>query len=210
MNTLFACVDLGCTKSAAVVVEAMNGGEARVLGFGQSQCRGLRKGIIVDLDEAARSLLAALRKAEQMANRRVDKIFVNTTGPDVSTQNTHGVVPIMPANRTITREDVHRALRHSRQVILPPDRCLLHATPRWFHLDGAERVSDPLGKTGVRLEVSTHLITTSSRQIENLEQCALKAQVEIEQIVFSGLASGMSVTTRTERAKRVAVVDMGA
>ncbi len=210
MNNVLACVDLGCTKSAAVVAEITEDARVRVLGFGQSVSRGLRKGVVTDEEEATRALLTALRKAEQMANRRVTKIFLNTSGADLSTQNTQGVVPIVPAHRTITREDVDRAIRHSKQVILPPDRCLLHALPRWFQLDGMERVTDPLGKKGVRLEVNTHLVTVSSRQVESLERCAQRAQVEIEQIVFSGLASCLSVTTREDRTKKVAVVDLGA
>ncbi len=210
MNHFFACVDLGCTKSAAVVAEMIGDQEVRVLGFGQSACRGLRKGTITDEEEATRSLLTALRKAEQMANRRVTKVYLNTSGARLSTQNTQGVVPIVPPNRLITQEDVDRALRHSKQVILPPDKYLLHAIPRWFRLDGAVRLSNPLGQKGVRLEVHTHLVVVPSQQIESLERCAQRAQVEVEHIVFSGLASALSVVTPEERAKGVAVVDLGA
>lgn len=204
-----AAIDIGTTKAVTVLADVDGKSEPRVLAVGTALCRGLRRGTVVDIEDTAQSVLTSVRRAEQMADRKISHVIVSVTGEHISGTNTQGIVPIVPPGRTITREDVNRVINHSKQIALPGDRELIHAIPRSFKVDGQDGVHRPFGMNGERLEVSTHLVSGQATHIQNLERCVNRAQIEVDAVVLAPIASGIAVLTDQEMQSGVAVVDFG-
>ncbi len=204
-----AAIDIGTTKTVTVLADVDGKSDPRVLAVGSAPCKGLKRGTVVDIEETAQSVLASVRKAEQMADKKISHVTVSVTGEHIAGTNTQGIVPIVPPGRTITREDVNRVINHSKQIAMPGDRELIHAIPRSFKIDGQDGVHRPFGMNGERLEVSTHLVSGQATHIQNLERCVNRAQIEVDAVVLSSIASGMAVLSEQEMNSGVAVVDFG-
>jgi cell division protein FtsA len=204
-----AAIDIGSTKAVTVIAELDTSGAPRVVAVGQAKCNGLKRGTVVDIEETARAVVESIRKAEQMANRKITDVVVSITGDHLHSKPSKGLVPILNPSRTITREDVHRVINHSKQIVLEGERELILAVPRAFKVDGNDGVSRPIGMSGERLEVSTLLITGLTTHLENLEKCVSRAQVEAENFVPQHLATGLAVASPTEKEMGVAIIDIG-
>jgi cell division protein FtsA len=204
-----AAVDIGSTKVVAAIVDLENGGSPRLIGVGIAPCSGTKKGVVVDIEDTAEAIVGAIRKAEHMANRKIGAAAVSISGEHLRSRESRGLVPILNPARTISREDVHRVINHSKQIAIENDREMIMAIPRSFRVDGQDGVTRPLDMSGERLEVDTLLVTGLSSHIDNLQKSMSKAQLEVENVVPRAIATGLAVTDASERDSGVAVIDIG-
>jgi len=203
-------IDIGSSKVASVIGQA-NEDAINVLGVAEIPSRGVRRGQIVDIEEAAQSINAALDAAERMAGYSVDHVFVSLSGVHIMSQNSKGIVAISTPNGEIQPSDVDRVLEAAGAISTPSTTAILHVLPKTFTVDGEGGIKDPVGMTGVRLEVDTHIITANSVSVKNVQRVLeQEAGVSVAAVVFSGLASSLSVLTDTEKELGVILVDIGA
>jgi len=203
-----AGLDIGTTKTCTVVASATPTG-LEVIGFGEAPSSGLRKGVITDLEEAVRSIEAATERAERMAGVHVSQVYVGVTGEHVRSTNNRGVVAVNGEDREVVRGDVRRAVEASKLIDVGAERQIIHAIPRHFTVDGHDGVTDPLGMSGARLEVDTHVVTGGNSFITNVLKCVHRAGLEPAGIVFEPLASSASTLSAEERQAGVALLDIG-
>ncbi len=202
-------LDVGTTKICAIIGEGGRDGAVRVLGIGIEPARGLSKGVVVNLDEAAASIAIAIEKAERLSGCKIGSAYVGVTGEHISSLNSRGVVPIGRSGGDISVDDVRRAVEAAKAVAVPSQREVIHVIPRTFIVDGQSGVLDPVGMAGVRLEVETHIVTGAATSLQNLARCVRRAGVEIDEMVLEPLACGEAVLTPAERRLGVALVDIG-
>lgn len=207
---IVAGIDIGTAKITTIVASVPESGPLNIMGVATNASRGIRKGQIVDIEEATATIVESLEAAERMAGYSISSAFLSVGGSHLQSQNSHGVVAVSEPQKEITSEDVKRAIQAASAVSMASTREILHVLPRMFIVDSQDGIKDPLGMTGVRLEVSTHLITVSSTALRNLEKCASLVGVDVEGFVFSGLASSMSVLSETEKELGVILADIGA
>ena len=201
-------LDIGTTKTCAVVaVDGPNGLE--IVGVGEAPSKGMRKGVVVDLDETIKSIEAATEKAERMAGIHVDNVFVGITGDHMRSTNNRAVVAVSGEDREVSPVDVRRVIDASKIINLPADRQIIHALPRFFTVDGQDGVEDPVGMAGGRLEVDTHLITGGSTFITNVLKCVHRAGLEAAGLVFEPLASSIATLMAEEKQVGVVLLDIG-
>lgn len=180
-----------------------------IVGVSSVESRGIKKGQIVDLDEAVEATIASVEGAERMAGYNLDSAYVALGGAHLSSQNSHGVVAVSDPDGEISKDDVDRVVEAASAVSLPSSRELIHVIPKEFVVDGESGVKIPLGMSGVRLEVNTHLVTASAAAVKNMKKAIHDVGVDIEGLVFSGLASAEAVLTKTEKELGCVVVDVG-
>lgn len=180
-----------------------------IMGVATFPSKGLRKGQVVDIEEATSSVVTSLEAAERMAGYSISSAFLSIGGAHIMSQNSHGVVAVAEPQKEIGKDDVRRAIEAAKAVSLPSTREILHILPREFIVDSQEGIKDPVGMSGVRLEVNTHLITAGVTALRNLEKCASLVGVDVEGFVFGGLASAEAVLTETEKELGVVLVDIG-
>lgn len=184
-------------------------GEVNIIGVSTVPSRGLRKGQVVDIDEATTAITESLEAAERMAGYSVAAAYVSVGGNHIASQNSHGVVAVAEPEKEIAPQDVERVIEAAKAVSLPSSREILHVLPRGFVVDSQEGIKDPVGMTGVRLEVDTHLITGGSTALRNLAKCVSEVGVDVEGLVFGGLASAEAVLSETEKELGVVLIDIG-
>ena len=201
-------LDIGTTKTCAVVaVEGPNGLE--IVGVGEAPSLGMRKGVVVDLDETIKSIEAATEKAERMAGLHIDGVFVGITGDHIRSTNNRAVVATSSDDREVTHVDVRRVVDASKIINLPADRQIIHALPRYYTVDGQDGVDDPVGMAGGRLEVDTHIITGGTTFITNVLKCVHRAGLEANGLVFEPLASSYATLQPEEKQVGVVLLDIG-
>ena len=203
-------IDVGTSKVCALIGEVSRDGRLTIMGHGTVPASGLKKGVVVNIDQTVRSIADAVERAERLSGWKIDRAFVSVGGQHVSSQNSTGQVAVTAHHREVTREDVNRAIEVARAVSIPSNREVLHVMRRGFVVDGQEGVKDPIGMSALRLEVETHIVTGSATAIQNLSKCVLAAGVKIDELVVSSLASAEAVLTETEKDLGVAVADIGA
>ncbi len=209
MPKLVAGLDIGTTKVCAVVAHVDAAG-VQLIGFGTAPSRGIRRGAVADLKEAARSVQEAVERAEKAAGREIRSAYVAVCGDHIAGQTTRGVVAVAGPDREIRSTDVTRALEAARVSAVPAsDREVLHVLPRHFVVDGTDGVRNPIGMYGVRLEVEAHVVTGASTQVANLVKCVEQAGVEVEGLVLAVLATAEAVLSGAERELGVAVCEVG-
>lgn len=203
-------VDIGSSKIATVIGQLQED-SINILGVSEVPSRGVRKGQIVDIEEAATSLNSSLDIAERMAGYSVDRVFVSISGVHVGSQNSKGIVAISHPQGEIGHEDINRVLEAAGAVSMPSSRNIIHVLPKTFTVDGESGIKDPVGMTGVRLEVDTHIISANSTSVKNIQR-VLESEggVGVNALVFSGFASSLSTLTDTEKELGVLMVDIGA
>ncbi len=207
---MVAAIDVGSTKIATLIGQLSEDGEKiNVVGASSIPSLGVRKGQIVNIEEAADAIVKSVEAAERMAGFSLTKTFVSVGGAHVSSQNSHGIVAVAEPQGEIIPEDVRRVIEAARAISLPSSREILHVIPKAFAVDSQEGVADPVGMSGVRLEVETHIITGSTTAIKNLAKCVAEVGASIEAMVFSGIASAEAVLTETEKELGVVLVDIG-
>lgn len=202
-------IDIGSSKITTIISTIQDDSRVNVIGVSSVPSKGLRKGQVVDIDEAVSSISQSLEGAERMAGYSVGTAFVSVDGTHIESQNSKGVVAISDRTGEITESDVTRVIEAARAISLPSSREILHVIPRYFVVDSQSGIKDPLGMNGVRLEVETHIITGAATAFRNITKCVSQVGVDVEGIVFSGLAASYSVLTDTEKELGVILVDFG-
>jgi cell division protein FtsA len=201
-------LDIGTTKTCAIVaVEGPQGLE--IVGVGEAPSLGMRKGVVVDLDETIKSIEGAIEKAERMAGMHIADVFVGITGDHIRSTNNRAVVATTSDDREVSAADVRRVIDASKIINLPADRQIVHALPRYFTVDGQEGVEDPVGMAGGRLEVDTHIVTGGSTFITNVLKCVHRAGLEAAGLVFEPLASSAATLALEEKQVGVVLLDIG-
>jgi len=180
-----------------------------IVGASSVESKGVKKGQIVDIEEAVESTIASVEAAERMAGYSLQSAFVSVGGAHIHSQNSHGVVAVSDPDGEINPEDVGRVIEAASAISLPQSREVVHVLPRDYIVDGEAGVKDPIGMSGVRLEVETHIITASTAAMKNLRKAVNEVGVEIEGMVFSGLASAEAVLSTTEKELGCVLVDIG-
>ncbi|MFQ5701748.1 MAG: cell division protein FtsA [Acidobacteriota bacterium] len=204
-----AGLDIGTTKICCAIAERDEGGGLDIIGIGQSASRGLRKGIVVNVDQTVGALKAAVEEAELMAGVSVDRAFVGVAGGHIRGFNSRGVITISGRDRQVTREDIDRVIESARSVQLPADRIIFHTVPQDYILDGQDEIRDPLGMTGSRLEANVHIVTGSIPSLSNITNCVNRAGIEVAEMVLEQLAAARSTLLSDEKELGVALVDIG-
>lgn len=202
-------IDVGTSKITTLIATVPEEGDARVIGVSTVTSRGLRKGQVVNIEEATAAISQSLEGAERMAGTQVAHALLSVGGAHISSQNSHGVVAVAEPDREITASDVNRVVEAAKAVSLPSSREILHVLPRGYVVDSQEGIVDPVGMTGVRLEVDTHLVTGGATAIRNLRKCVEELGVDVEGMVFGGLASAIASITDTEKELGVVLIDIG-
>jgi len=203
-------VDIGTSKVATIVAQVLDE-RLNILGVSEIPSKGIRKGQIVDIEEVAQAVNSSLDVAERMAGYSIDRVFTSMSGIHIESQNSKGIVAISQPDGEITQTDVDRVLEAAGAISLPSTKQIIHVLPKNFTVDGEGGIKDPIGMTGVRLEVDTHIITANSTSIKNIQKMLeSEAGVNLAALVFSGFASSLAVLTETERELGVVLVDIGA
>jgi cell division protein FtsA len=201
-------IDIGTSKIVTLIAKVDE--EINVLGVSETPATGIKKGQIVDIDEAVLSINNSLEAAERMAGYSASHIIASIGGSHIESQNSRGVVAVARPEGEITENDLARVIDAARAVSLPSSREIIHVLPRSYIVDGQEGIKDPIGMTGVRLEVDTHIISAYSTSIRNMEKAFSEVGVDLDAVVFSGYASSLAVLSETEKELGVALVDIGA
>lgn len=206
---MIAGLDIGTTKIAALIAEVTDDMRVNIIGVGLAPSKGLRKGTVVDIEQASESIVQAVEQAEHMAGQRIESVFVGITGEHIRSLNSKGMIAVTSPTREISREDVERVMESSRTVVLTPDREIIHAIPRGYIVDGQNGIRHPEGMSGSRLEVETHIIHGSSTFLQNVSKCVHRAQLQINVLVVEPIATAEAVLTEAERNLGVALADIG-
>ncbi len=201
-------LDIGTTKICAIVAEVADDSVVNIVGVGSSPSRGLRKGVVVNIESTVESIKKAVEEAELMAAVQINSVYTGIAGSHISGENSKGVVALK--KQEVTWQDIQRAIETARTAaILPQDRRILHIIPREFIVDDQDGVRDPLGMFGSRLEVSLHIITGAVTSAQNIIKSVNRAGLDVVDIVLQPLASSEAVLTPEERELGVAMVDLG-
>ncbi|MFL5775263.1 MAG: cell division protein FtsA [Chloroflexota bacterium] len=203
-------IDVGTSKVCALIGEVSRDGRLTIMGHGTVPASGLKKGVVINIDQTVRSIGDAVERAERLSGWKIAGAFVGVGGQHVESLNSTGQVAVTGHQREVTREDVNRAIEVARAVSIPSNREVLHVERRGFKVDGQEGVKDPLGMSALRLEVEVHIVTGSATAVQNLSKCVAAAGVKIDELVATGLGSAESVLSETEKELGVAVADIGA
>ncbi len=209
-NSYIVGLDIGTKKVAAIIGEITDDRKVEVIGIGTAESKGLRKGVVVNLETTTAAIKKAQEEAELMAGVEIDSAFVGLSGAHIKSFNSRGVIAVSGKNREITREDIRRVIDQSKAVSIPPDRDVIHVIPQEFVVDEQDGIKAPLGMSGIKLEVNVHIITSAITSVQNLRTCVERAEIEIEQIVLNQIATAASVLTHDEKELGVGLIDIGA
>ncbi len=207
-DTLLTAIDVGTTKICTLVAELIDVDSYEILGVGIVPARGMRKGVIVDVEQASAAIGESIDQAERSSGYQIGAAFVSLAGAHISSVNSHGVVGIT-GHRGIDEDDVDRALDAAQAIAIPHNREVMHIIPRGFEVDGQDGVRSPLGMYGFRLEVEAHIVTAAKTSVQNLTKCIEHSGVVVEQFVLNPLAAAEVALNETEREMGVVVCDIG-
>jgi cell division protein FtsA len=207
MGELVVGLDIGTSKVCTVVGEVRED-DIFIVGVGIEPARGMKKGIVSDIEALAAAISESVNKAERSSGYVIDRAFVSVAGDHIASSSNRGMIGIT-GQRAVNREDMSRVLEAARAIAIPHNREVLHVVPRKYSLDGQERVRSPVGMHGFRLELEAHIITALSSCIANLEDAVARAGLKVDRFVLNALASGHAVLTPEEREMGVVVIDIG-
>lgn len=208
-DKVLCAIDAGSSKIATLIASVGEDARINLIGVSAVNSRGIKKGQIVDIEEAVAAITESIEAAERMAGYSISSSFVTIGGPQIESTNSHAVVAVAKPDGEIAENDVLRVNDAARAIPLPSSKEILHVIPRTFTVDGQEGIRDPLGMTGVRLETDTHIITAATTSMKNLVKCMGLVGVSVDELVFSGVASASAVLTETEKELGVILVDIG-
>lgn len=209
MRRTIVGIDVGTTKVCTIVAQVYDNGKVNILGVGMTPSKGLDKGVVVNIDDAVSAIATSVEKAERLSGYSIATAFVGVAGRHISSLNSRGVVAVARSDHEITRADVARAVESAQAVAIPTQREVIHVIPRAYVVDGHEGIRDPIGMSGYRLEVETHIVTGEVMAIQNLIKSVQKSGVEIDDLVLQPLASGAAVLTDEDKDRGVMLVDIG-
>ena len=200
-------LDIGTCKVAALVGEVAPDGAMEVVGVGAHPSRGLKKGVVVNIESTVQSIARAVEEAELMAGCDIDSVYVGIAGSHVRSLNSKGVVPVR--DREVGAQDVDRVIDTAKAMPVPADQQVLHVLPQEYLIDNEEGVKDPLGMSGVRLEAKVHLVTCAVNAAQNIEKCVRRCDLAVNDIILEQLASARATLSEDERNLGVCLVDIG-
>lgn len=200
-------LDIGTNKVAAIVGEINSDGELEIIGIGSHQSRGLKKGVVVNIESTVQSIQRAVEEAELMAGCHIDRVYAGIAGSHIRSVNSHGIVAVR--DREVYPQDVERVIDAAQAMAIPADQKILHILPQEYVIDSQEGVKEPLGMSGVRLEAKVHVVTCAVNAAQNIEKCIERCGLVVEDIILEQLASSYSVLTEDERDLGVCLVDIG-
>lgn len=206
-DKIVTAIDVGTTKICVLIGQQLGQGSVEILGIGKVPSEGLRKGVVVDMAKTVRSIKQAVEEAQLMAGVRIESAVVGISGGHIQSRNAYGAVPI--TKKGVTREDIANVIATAKAIPLNEGQQVLHVLPQYFSIDGQERIQDPLGMFGIRLEVQIHMITGSVSSVHNLVSCCEQAGVVVEDVILEQLASAKAVLNEDEQALGVAMIDIG-
>ncbi|MFM1885357.1 MAG: hypothetical protein RL026_514 [Pseudomonadota bacterium] len=206
-RNLIVGLDIGTSKVAALVGEVLPDNSIEIIGAGVQPSRGLKKGVVVDIESTVQSIQRAIEEAELMASCDIQSVYAGIAGSHVKSLNSHGAVPIV--NREVGPADVGSVMNSARAVAIPSDQRILHVLPQDFVIDGQEGIRDPVGMSGVRLEAKVHIVTGADSAAQNIIKCVQRCGLEVDDIVLEQVASSYAVLTEDEKELGVCLVDIG-
>jgi cell division protein FtsA len=201
-------IDVGTTKVVTLVGNVIDG-TVEIIGMGKSESHGLEKGVVVDIGRTMASIRKSVEEAENMADVKIDAVYVGIAGKHISSINNSGTVSINRPDRIITEEDVRRVVETAQAIQIPPESEMIHIIPRQYIVDGQDGITDPVGMTGTRLEVDVHIVTGSITAVHNLVRCVETLGIGIKQIVLEPIASSLAVLSSAEKELGVILMDLG-
>jgi cell division protein FtsA len=204
---LIVGLDIGTSKVVALVGEVGADGTIEVVGLGSHPSRGLKKGVVVNIESTVQSIQRAVEEAELMAGCEIHSVYAGIAGSHVRSLNSHGVVAIR--DREVSDVDVQHVIDAARAVAIPADQKILHVLPQEFVIDGQEGIRDPIGMSGVRLEAKVHIVTGADSAAQNIVKCVQRCGLTVEDVVLEQLASSYAVLTDDEKELGVCLVDIG-
>ncbi len=208
MSAPIAAIDIGTTKTCALIAEMTDNGALRVLGVGVAPSRGLRKGVVTDVKETSQAVVAAVEQAERVSGFKVDAAYIGIAGAHIQSANSRGVAAIHNG-RSVAQDDIDRAMEAAEAIAVPHNRQMVHSIPRGYALDGQDGVKDPLGMVGFRLEVEAHIVTGATASIQNLQKAVEGAGIKPIQLILEPLAAGDAVLSHAEKEMGVLLADIG-
>jgi cell division protein FtsA len=206
-RNLIVGLDVGTSKVVAIVAEVAPDDRLEVIGLGSSASRGLKRGVVVNIESTVQSIQRAVEEAELMAGCEINSVYTGIAGSHVRSLNSHGIVAIR--DREVSQSDVERVIDAARAVAIPADQRVLHVLPQEFIIDSQEGIPEPIGMSGVRLEAKVHLVTGAVSAAQNIVKCVQRCGLSVEDIVLEQLASSYAVLNEDEKELGVCLVDMG-
>jgi cell division protein FtsA len=206
-NNLIVGLDIGTSKVVAIVGEITAEGGIDIIGIGTQPSRGLKKGVVVNIESTVHSIQRAVEEAELMAGCQIRSVYAGIAGSHVRSINSHGIVAIK--DKEVTAADVARVIDAAKAVAIPADQRILHVLPQEFIIDNSEGIRDPISMSGVRLEAKVHLVTGAMSAAQNIIKCVRRCGLEVDDIILEQLASSASVLTDDEKELGVCLVDIG-
>ncbi|MBX6317602.1 cell division protein FtsA [Pigmentiphaga sp.] len=204
---LIVALDIGTSKVVAVVAEMLPEGRFEVLGLGQHESRGMRKGVVVNIETTVNSIQRALEEAELMADCKIRDVFTGIAGSHIRSFNSSGMVAIK--DKEVTAADVARVIETAKAINIPTDQQVLHVLTQEFIVDGQEDIREPIGMSGIRLEVRVHIVTGAVSAAQNIVKCVRRCGLEVQDLILQPLASSLACLTPDEKELGVALVDIG-
>ncbi|MFT5395792.1 MAG: cell division protein FtsA [Gammaproteobacteria bacterium] len=206
-KNLIVGLDIGTSKVVAIVGEISIDDEIEIIGIGSNQSRGLKKGVVVNIESTVHSIQRAIEEAELMAGCEIHSVFTGIAGSHIRSLNSHGIVAIR--DNEVTYSDVDRVIDAAKAVAIPADQKILHILPQEFIIDNQEGVKEPIGMSGVRLEAKVHMVTGAVSAAQNIVKCVRRCGLEVDDIILEQLASSYSVLTEDEKDLGVCMIDIG-
>ncbi len=206
-NSNIVGLDIGTTKICCIIGEINDENGIDIIGIGTSPSRGLRKGVVINIESTVESIKSAVEEAELMAGTEIDSVYVGIAGGHIKSFNSHGIIAVK--NKEVTQPDIDRVIDAARAVAIPLDREVIHILPQEYIIDDQDGIRIPIGMSGVRLEAKVHIITGAVTSAQNIVKSVNRAGLKVEDIVLEQLASGEAVLSPEERELGVAVIDVG-
>ncbi|MCZ6457959.1 MAG: cell division protein FtsA [Gammaproteobacteria bacterium] len=205
--TKIVALDIGTNKVAAIVGEITPEGDLEIIGIGSHPSRGMKKGVVINIESTVQSIQRAIEEAELMAGCEIDSVYAGIAGSHIRSINSHGIVAVR--DREVLAQDVDRVIDAAQAMAIPADQKILHILPQEYVIDSQEGVREPLGMSGVRLEAKVHLVTCAVNAAQNIEKCIERCGLKVNDVILEQLASSYSVLTDDERELGVCLVDIG-
>lgn len=200
-------LDIGTSKIVAIVAEVLEEGRLNIIGMGQVPSRGLKRGMVVNIESTVQAIQRALEEAQLMADCKINEVYTGIAGSHIKGVNSHGMVAIK--DREVTQADIDRVIETARAVSIPPDHQVLHILTQEFSIDGQEGVREPLGMSGVRLEAKVHIVTGAISAAQNVAKCVRRCGLEVSDLVLQPMASATAVLSEDEKELGVCLIDIG-
>ncbi len=208
-NNLVVGLDIGTSKVLVIVAEVSPDGDIEIIGVGHHPARGMRKGVVANIESTVRSIESAVEEAELMAGCDIYSVYAGIAGAHISSFNSHGVVAIRERDAGVGDSDIDRVIDAAKAIAIPSDQRILHVLPQQFIIDGQDGIRAPVGMCGVRLEAKVHIVTGALSAAQNITKCIQRCGLEVEGLILEQLASSQAVLSEDERALGVCLVDIG-